>query len=543
VKLSRCALGFLLATAFACGQKSASSAPERVALGSSKHALAVSAVNAPASRALAQAALAARAGSVALTTSLTPNQTATLAGFFKATANASNHAPCHAVSAPARMAPMVQANTAITIAPGLRDIWGGLTLNLASSFPDTTPQKHDTSEFMAGSIAVRIVLVDGPNNTFSDDDSAAALADTNEAMDLWVRELPQSRLSFVYEVDHVTVTGTDPIDLASTDRSGWVKQAEAQLLGQAATGDEYEDAYELDRCARSAYGTDWGVCFFMVKAAGGLGDLIDGHAMFPDGWGAFTMLGGPYGVIPYSRIWGAHFWNPPIIAHELAHFFYALDEYPKYYDMGHRANELTGYLCVDNHNLQGDPASTTDDTCLMRGSFWAVMDYIADHLWELVTFGGFHWDYEICPSSLAQIAATATPDGRTPPTDVAPQVAATLGRDGNGNLTVSGQAASGVLANKNPYVGTDHPASERRDLSIDPIAWASVAWQIAPPINLGFFTIPGVDVFVQPIATPRGSRVVDLGTTVSQKVPQGATVVVRVTTRSGLETDATFSAP
>ena len=106
----------------------------------------------------------------------------------------------------------------------------------------------------------------------------------------------------------------------------------------------------------------------MVKAASGLGDLIGGHAMFPDGWGAYTMLGGPYGIFPYSRIWGAHFWNPPIIAHELAHFFYALDEYSAYHKKGHEASETTGYGNCPNSNLDGAPGATMDEHCLMRGS-------------------------------------------------------------------------------------------------------------------------------------------------------------------------------
>src|SRR5581483_4181689 len=161
-------------------------------------------------------------------------------------------------------------------------------------------------------------------------------------------------------------------------------------------------------------------------------------------------------------------WNPPIIAHDLAHFFYALDEYKAYYDKGHRANELTGYLCVDNHNLDGDSSSTMDEHCLMRGSFWAVMDYLVDHFWSFVTFGGFQWDYNICSSTLAQLAATPTADNKTAPTDVPPAISANVVRSGS-DLLLQGQAGSAALGNKNPYNGTAHPNGERHDVSADPI--------------------------------------------------------------------------
>jgi hypothetical protein len=361
-------------------------------------------------------------------------------------------------------------------------------------------------------------------------------------MDLWVREAPQARLSFTYLVDHAKVS-VDAIDLPTTQRDGWIEEAASQLLGSGATGNAAEDSYELDRRARAQLGTDWAVTFYMVRAAEGMGDLISGGATFPDGWGAFTMLGGPYTVMPYSRVWGAHFWNPPILAHEFAHNFYALDEYKQYYDAGHRASERTGYLDVDNHNLDGDPSSTMNEHCLMRGSFWAVMDYMRDHVFEFFTFGGFQWDYNICSSTLAQIAAPTTPDGFTPPVDVAPAISVGLSRGSSSELVITGQAGSGALKNANPYSSTIHPPAERHDVSADPLASVTVAWQLYPGIDFGFITLPPINAFVAGVPVAQGARVADVAETFPPAVPTGATIVVQATTRSGKQASQTFSAP
>jgi hypothetical protein len=358
---------------------------------------------------------------------------------------------------------------------------------------DVRPGPYDTSEFLAGKIAVTVVLVDGPKRKFSAKDRSAALADAVEGLDLWVRKIPAAKLSFVWRVHQVSVS-TDAIDLSSDARSGWAREAAAAVLG-APVQDDIEGTYEIDRRARASLGADWGVTFYFVRGASGIRDLFKKRVTFKDGAGAFTLLGGPYGVIPYSRIDGVHFWNPPIICHELAHFFYALDEYSAYAKQGHDAHERSGYLDAPNSNLQG-PGHTSDTPCLMRGSFRAVMKYLEEHF--LAIFKAGHrpaWDYPIC-SATREATGCSTDPGVDVVKPLAPLPTLTAQAKRNGaTVAVTGTSAVGVLANRNPYA-RGHQSAPKKDLTIDALVRVRArllpngAWTPAtPPANASSISI------------------------------------------------------
>jgi hypothetical protein len=386
----------------------------------------------------------------------------------------------------------------------------------APALPGTEhePAFYDTSEYLYGRIAVNVVFVQGADGRgWSDDDKNDAVSDLVEGLDMWAQEFPQANLSFHYRT-YTTWTTHSPIEESSDNRSAWIEQGMEQIgFGRHGPTDgwmqHYDNVYELDNDARNALGTDWAFTCFMVRAANGIGDAwnaawngTNGTFTFADGKPAFTMVGGPYMVMPYSKIWGVHFWNVAILTHEFGHIFYALDEYPAYAAQGHDASERSGYFHVQNGNLQG-PGALTDDNCIMRGSFKAVLDYVLDHIVSIFTFGlTSSWDYNVCRFTLGQMGVQdGNGNGRLDVFDAAPIM--TMPQSGvNGSMNVVWaffDVEVGATPNQNDYAGRIHPTGAKHDVSIDAVAgvWFSVdgrPWEPVylnqnPPCGQGFLVI------------------------------------------------------
>jgi hypothetical protein len=386
----------------------------------------------------------------------------------------------------------------------------------APALPGTEhePGFYDTSEYLYGRIAVNVVFVQGTDGRdWSDDDKSDAVSDLVEGLDMWAQEFPQASLSFQYRT-FSTYTDHQPIEESSDNRAIWIEQGMEQIgFGRHDASDgwmqHYDNVYELDNDARNAFGTDWAFTVFMVRAADGIGDAwnalwngTNGIFTFADGKPAFTMVGGPYTVMPYSKIWGVHFWNVAILTHEFGHIFYALDEYPAYAALGHDASERSGYFHVQNGNLQG-PGAITDDGCIMRGSFKAVMDYVLDHIVSIFTFGATSsWDYNVCGFTQGQLGILdANGNGRPDVFDAAPGM--TMPQSGvNTSWNVVWaffDVEVGATPNQNDYVSRIHPASAKHDVAIDQVTgvWVSVdgrPWEQMylnqnPPCGQGFLIV------------------------------------------------------
>ena len=101
-----------------------------------------------------------------------------------------------------------------------------------------------------------------------------------------------------------------------------------------------------------------------------------------------------------------------------------------------------------------------------------VLDYVCDHLWDIVTFGEYgEWGYAICPCTRGQVGAIDTDgDGVLDPMDVRPEIdlVKSYERIGAGwEARVTGRVLVGARKNLNPYNHNPRPLSERRDLNLD----------------------------------------------------------------------------
>lgn len=354
---------------------------------------------------------------------------------------------------------------------------------------DRRPGFYDTSEFLYGKVAVNVVFVSstGSDHKFSAADREDALADLVEGLDMWAIDLPKAKLSFKYRTFHAT-TSRDPIEEAASNRRHWAAEVLSQVLGKTVEPNaHYEAAYELANDARAKLGCQWAFTCFFVKGAESMGDVWDavwdgpnGEFIFGDGQTAFAMLGGPYMVMPYSRVLGIHFWNAPILSHEFGHIFYALDEYPTYAEEGHTHTEKSGYFQVNNGNLD-TAGAPSDVSCIMRGSMKYVLDYVLDHAVSIFVWGDTHaWSYPICSYTRGMMGyIDSDGDGVVNPLDVAPELSVSSSVTGAGAgrvVNVSGSVKVGARQNLNPYDHHVHPAGERRNLNLDSIA--SVKWRV-----------------------------------------------------------------
>ncbi|MEA3340889.1 MAG: hypothetical protein U9R15_13075 [Chloroflexota bacterium] len=245
------------------------------------------------------------------------------------------------------------------IAPDLpaRD---GLTLAAGDS---VAPGYYQTSEFMSGSVAVGIVLVesDGGADPSTEDWTAAEKQQVFDeivtGLNWWAEMEPRANLSFVYD-DHFSdplPTSVEPISRPYNDQKYWI--------GDAMSGMGYDAPFyftqvrDYNNDLRASHQADWAFTIFVVDSS------ADSDNRFSDNYFAYAYLGGPFTVMTYGNNgYGTHNMDA-VIAHETGHIFHALDQY---YSAHQPCTRSAGYLGVENQNSQyGDCAS--DESSIMRG--------------------------------------------------------------------------------------------------------------------------------------------------------------------------------
>ncbi|MBN1887026.1 MAG: hypothetical protein JW850_03515 [Thermoflexales bacterium] len=243
-----------------------------------------------------------------------------------------------------------------------------------------SPGYFQTSEYMAGSVAVGLVLVesDGSLDPSTEDWTLAekqqVYNEVTAGLDWWASQEPRAHLSFVYD-DHFSdplPTGLEPISRPHTDQERWVADAMGKL--------GYNDPYYLTRVRaytndlRATYKTDWAFVIFVVDSSN------DSDQSFSDGWFAYTYLGGPFLVMTYGNGGYGPDDMKAVTAHETGHIFYALDQY---HDAQIPCASRSGYLGVETQNSEyGDCVSGVES--IMRGvsayPFGALDRYAAEQV-------------------------------------------------------------------------------------------------------------------------------------------------------------------
>lgn len=229
-----------------------------------------------------------------------------------------------------------------------------------------TPGYHQTSEYMAGSIAVGIVLVesdgsvDPSTENWTEDEKQLVFREVVGALNWWSEQEPRANLSFVYD-DHFSKplpTSVEPITRPYSDEKLWIQDA-MSALGYEATS-YFTSVLDYNNALRDAYQTDWAFTMFVVDSSN------DGDNHFKDGYFAYAYIGGPFLVLTSGNSGYGSGNLDAVAAHEVGHIFHALDQYSHAHVS---CTRRSGYLSVENQNSEyGNCLANTPS--IMRGQIY-----------------------------------------------------------------------------------------------------------------------------------------------------------------------------
>jgi hypothetical protein len=221
---------------------------------------------------------------------------------------------------------------------------GNVRLAATSSI---TPGYFQTSEYMAGSVAVGIVLVqcdgslDPCTENWTAEEKQLVYNKIVSATHWWASLEPRAHLSFVFD-DHFSAplpTHVEPITRPYTDMEYWIADAMGAL--------GYNAPFYITRVRdytnqlRVTYHTDWAFTIFVVDSSN------DSDGQFSTGYFAFACLGGPFLVMTYNNSGYGPDNMDIVAAHEIGHIFHALDQYSAALQP---CTLRSGYLFVENQN-------------------------------------------------------------------------------------------------------------------------------------------------------------------------------------------------
>lgn len=228
----------------------------------------------------------------------------------------------------------------------------------ASAPSSHLPGQYDTSVFMHGSVSVGVIFpqCNGVGVTCTENAWTAAQISNVEnqiqyGMDFWSKQATahSDSVSFVYDWKTGIQVPYEPINVSSASENTW-EDAALTAMGYSGTTTTAK-VYNYVNALREANHTDWAVAIFVVNS------LKDTDGKFPDGYFAWSMLGGPYLVMTYDNDgWGISSMQW-VTAHEIGHTFLAGDQY---YMAGYGGcagtTEKYGYLGIANSNCEnGNP--------------------------------------------------------------------------------------------------------------------------------------------------------------------------------------------
>lgn len=200
---------------------------------------------------------------------------------------------------------------------------------------------YDTSDYMLGNIVIGVLLPesDGSIDPSTEDWTSTQMDNvTSEIISglNWYVSKAEFRPVTFYTVFHYQVpTSYEPINHSSSEEYLWRDQCLSRL--------GYTGRYNYVNAIRDSLDADWAVLALVVN------DYNDPDNAFSDGRFAYSYLGGPNLVMTYDNDgWGIANMDA-VIAHELGHSFFALDEY---YEASRPCDERSGYLNVENQNSE-----------------------------------------------------------------------------------------------------------------------------------------------------------------------------------------------
>jgi hypothetical protein len=223
-----------------------------------------------------------------------------------------------------------------------------------------------TSSYLVGSVALGVVIVDGPTDAtrFTAAEQTKIVAEVQAGAG-WLAGFNRwAGVSFAYDVRPVTIA-TQPDAAASDNESRFRNPAVAALGFQG----NWNGVSDYVNWLRSTKHTNWAYCVFFVKG-------------YPVDHFAYASIGGPRIIMEYAN----DGWGPDnidrVFAHESGHIFGAPDEYAS-----------SGCSCGGSWGRFGEPNSNCENCagaagvgCLMRANEWRMCGATTRHLgWGLTS--------------------------------------------------------------------------------------------------------------------------------------------------------------
>jgi hypothetical protein len=216
-----------------------------------------------------------------------------------------------------------------------------------------------TSAYMEGSVAVGIVIVEGPTVAlqFTAAERTNVVAEVQNGLSFYAAQNPAAGLSFVYDIQDVQLQ-VQP-DPNAVDLEALWRDPAMSALGYTASWDGVTQYVEA---IRTSFGTRWTYCAYFTK--------------YPLSWFAYSAIGGPRLVMDYNN----DGWGPTnidrVFAHESGHIFGCPDEYAS---SGCDCGGAWGRWGEPNRNCQ-NCAPGGGVMCLMKGNDWVHCAWTPLHL-------------------------------------------------------------------------------------------------------------------------------------------------------------------
>jgi hypothetical protein len=223
----------------------------------------------------------------------------------------------------------------------------------------TTPDAGGpTSSYFEGSVAVGLVLVEGPTPAlqFTAAERTKIVAEVQNGLSWHATSNPAADLTFSYDIQIVRLTQS-PNPSAADLEAHWRNPAMARLGYQA----NFDGVYQYVDGLRARLGTRWAYCAFFTS--------------YPLRYFAYAAIGGPRLVMTYDN----DGWGPDnidrVFAHESSHIFGAVDEYAS---SGCGCGGRWGRFGIPNGNC--DTCSPTSEPCLMLANTFQYCRYTPAHV-------------------------------------------------------------------------------------------------------------------------------------------------------------------